>query len=483
MNYGANDPITVAMATGFVYILLLLTAISTGISENVRLPLSICFFVLLAILAWVLFQIAPLPEGWPIHPAWLEVRKLNPEISGSISVTPGDDLGAYLKIALPFGAFMLSLLLFGTDRLAERALRLYGIVGGVVAIFSIIQFVFWPKTLLFVEKAAYLDSLTGFFVNRNTAATFFGIVSLLLFALLWRSTKDVQFRRLFAALLQPGQQWHKGSVSGWSNLIYALLFVMTLLALVMTKSRAGVGATFVSLSLLGILLGATRYSRMGTAGFTRRPEGRLLRRLWLFAGLPLVFLAILGVIGGNVVLRADVRGAEDPRFCALPGIAASVRDHFPWGGGLASFQEIFPAYRNPSCGVFGVWDKAHNVYLEGTLGLGIMFPIALVIVVASLVYIFVRGIRERREYRFAGCLGLATLLLVALHSAVDFSLQIPGFALAFSLMLAPLVTISLGKSQSTVPHSASSRRGMRRKRSASGAANPPVAEPSLLRGG
>lgn len=469
LNYGANDPVTVAIETGFLYLLLAAAVISSGIAGNVRMPLLTSLAVLSLVLAWVFFQTAPLPESWPVHPAWLEVRKLNPDVQASISVTPADDFGAYLKIALPFGVFMLSLLLFRTDAQAERALRLYGIAGGVIAILSILQFVFSPRTLLFIEKTAYLDSLTGFFVNRNTAATFFGIVSLLLLTLLWRSIKNVDVGRFLATLTQP-----RPEAKGWSTrrkqgLFYAALLLASLLALMMTKSRAGVGMSLVSLSLLGILLGSTRYSRKKRVGFARRPEVGIARRLGLLVGLPLVFLVMVAVLGGNVLLRAEVRGSEDPRFCTLPGIVASVKDHFPWGSGLASFQEVFPAYRDPACGVSGVWDKAHNVYLEGTLSLGIMFPLVAIIVTGSLAHILVRGIRKRREYRFAGCFGLAALLLVALHSAVDFSLQIPGFSLVFALLMGPVVSICLGRSAGAVSISASPSRGSGRYRIRSGA--------------
>ncbi|MGX5667724.1 O-antigen ligase family protein [Rhizobium daejeonense] len=468
LNYGAYDSVTVAIETGFVYLLLVLGVFSLGIAGNVRMPVVTSIAALLLLLAWIVFQTAPLPEGWPVHPAWMEVRKLDPDVHASISVTPGDDFGAYLKIALPFGVFLLSLLLFRKDGEAERALRLYGVTGGIIAILSILQFVFAPGMLLFVEKTAYLDSLTGFFVNRNTAATFFGIVSLLLLTLLWRSTKDVDVRRFVATLAQPRPEAKGWSLERKQGLLYAGLLAASLLALLLTKSRAGVGLTFVSLSLLGILLGSTRYSRTQRASFGGRPKVGIARRLWLLVGLPLAFLVILAFLGGNVLLRAEVRGAEDPRFCTLPGIVASVKDHFPWGSGLASFQEVFPAYRDPACGVFAAWDKAHNVYLEGTLTLGIMFPLVAVIVMGSLIHIFIRGIRERREYRFAGCLGLAALLLVGLHSAFDFSLQIPGFSLVFALLMGPVVSICLGRGAGAFPQSSQQASGRYRVRARHG---------------
>ncbi|TGP79516.1 O-antigen ligase domain-containing protein, partial [bacterium M00.F.Ca.ET.221.01.1.1] len=57
--------------------------------------------------------------------------------------------------------------------------------------------------------------------------------------------------------------------------------------------------------------------------------------------------------------------------------------------------------------------------------------------------IFIRGARRRKTYRYASHLGLAGLLLVALHSSLDFSLQVPGFAMAYAVFLAPIVTLCL----------------------------------------
>jgi hypothetical protein len=47
--------------------------------------------------------------------------------------------------------------------------------------------------------------------------------------------------------------------------------------------------------------------------------------------------------------------------------------------------------------------------------------------------------------RFAPVGGLAALVLVALHSVVDFSLQIPGFNVYFAAVMAAAVTASLGR--------------------------------------
>ena len=158
-------------------------------------------------------------------------------------------------------------------------------------------------------------------------------------------------------------------------------------------------------------------------------------------------VVLLALFAGQAILRAQERRLEDDdRFCILPGIWRAILDHWLTGTGLGTFRTVFSAYRDPACGIFGIFDRAHNFYLEGFLGLGIIFPLAAVLVFSVLVKVFWRGLAERRRLRHYVLLGIAATVLVALHAAVDFSLQIPGFAVFFSAFLSAVVAISLGRS-------------------------------------
>jgi O-antigen ligase len=124
----------------------------------------------------------------------------------------------------------------------------------------------------------------------------------------------------------------------------------------------------------------------------------------------------------------------------------AIRDNAILGAGFGTFQDVFPVYRDSACaGVRGVWERAHNVFLEGWLGLGAPFLVALAIGYAVLIGVFVHGARKRRRLRFAPIIGLAALVLATLHSIVDFSLQIPGFMVYFAAATAAAATISLGR--------------------------------------
>ena len=83
------------------------------------------------------------------------------------------------------------------------------------------------------------------------------------------------------------------------------------------------------------------------------------------------------------------------------------------------------------------------------MGLGaIVFPI-LALAVALLVVAYVAGIRQRRSLVVYPIIGLSGFVLVGLHSALDFSLQIPGMATLYAAFAALTLTIALGRGRTT----------------------------------
>ena len=121
-------------------------------------------------------------------------------------------------------------------------------------------------------------------------------------------------------------------------------------------------------------------------------------------------------------------------------------DNLPFGTGFGTFQDVFPGYRDHVCaGINGIWDAAHNSFIEGGMGLGLLFLVLAPVAIALLVRAFLIGLRERQRYRFVPALGLASLLLICLHSLVDFSLQIPAVAFYAAAIFGCCVVISLGR--------------------------------------
>ncbi|EJB05876.1 O-Antigen ligase [Rhizobium leguminosarum bv. trifolii WSM597] len=431
--FGSVTPFPFAFAAIGMFTLGAISALLFGEPRQSRWVFSSALLVLVVVTGWTFIQTIELPSNWPANPAWRAARDLAGVEYAAISVAPADTLASILAVALPFVTFLTGLLLCDTDRRARKVLTLLGLSAGIIALFGLIQFSLFPNILIVVEKQAYLDSLTAVFVNRNTAATFLGLGTLLMLTLV----RDIARSYSNHPPGEPGQ--NTLLLKSW---IYMLLLCACFTALMLSRSRAGIFATFIAALIyfpwLAMNWNGSRRS------LKPAPQWRLMLKL-LSA---IVFIVVLlSVFAGQAILRAQERRLEDDdRFCILPGIWRAISDHWLTGTGLGTFRTVFPAYRDSACGIFGIFDRAHNFYLEGFLGLGILFPVTAILTFAVLVKVFRQGFAQRRRLRHFVLLGLAATVLVALHAAVDFSLQIPGFAVFFSAFLSAVVAISLGRS-------------------------------------
>ena len=160
-----------------------ISALLFGEPRQSRWVFGSALLVLVVVTGWTFIQTIELPSNWLANPAWRAARDLAGVEYAAISVAPADTLASILSVALPFVTFLTGLLLCDTDRRARKVLTVLGLSAGIIAVFGLIQFTLFPNILIVVEKQAYLDSLTAVFVNRNTAATFLGLETLLMLTL------------------------------------------------------------------------------------------------------------------------------------------------------------------------------------------------------------------------------------------------------------------------------------------------------------
>ena len=422
-------------ALGFALLALLATAVPIAAPRLARLQM-LALLLLAALLAYALWQASPLDDSRFAAPAW---RALGDVIGagaprGSISVAPGLTLAAAPALAAPFLAFAVALACCQNDEEALRLWRWLAYFGAVYAAFGIVQEVLWPDQLLLEPKRFYLGDLTASFVNRNTAGTFFGVALLLNLALLFADLRVVRLARL----VDRGK-WSSRSAA---LLIHLFAVLDCAAALFLTRSRGAIGATLVA------TLVATATMAAGRSNSERAPDERFAR--WRRPAVAVVALALVislfALFAGRSEHRAQALASEDGRWCAFASTAKAIADHWPLGGGFGAFADIFPTYRNSDCaGVFGIWDHAHDVFLEGLLGLGAPFVGATALVYAALGAALVHGARVRHRLRFLPVGGLAALVLVTLHAIVDFSLQIPGVAIYVASAIAAAVAAALGR--------------------------------------
>jgi O-antigen ligase len=150
----------------------------------------------------------------------------------------------------------------------------------------------------------------------------------------------------------------------------------------------------------------------------------------MLGGVAALALVLLQIMGAGVMGRFEIEGvATGGRLETYRATIRMIMDH-PWfGSGLGTYAWAYPAYRSPHISSWGVWDRAHSTPLELAADLGL--PLALLIVLAWLVVlvILLHGVRANARDRIPAIAALAVALIALVHSCVDFSLQIPGYAI------------------------------------------------------
>jgi O-antigen ligase len=195
---------------------------------------------------------------------------------------------------------------------------------------------------------------------------------------------------------------------------------MTLLcftAMFMTKSRAAA-----MLSLLAFIIAFICFFRRDLPGRTG-----IVSALIACGAIALV---LLQTIGAAVNARFDALGfSGEGRLEVYKSTVRMIADQ-PWlGTGQGTFANAFPIYRSANSSIFGVWDMAHNTFLEIAAEMGL--PIAALVIAAwvAILVRLVRGVQIRRRGILVPTAALAVGIIAVLHSLIDFILQIPGYAI------------------------------------------------------
>lgn len=398
--------------------------------------------LLVTVLSVYILMQALLP-AWSAYSrsVWEAAQTVSGKEIGSISLAPADTIASIVAVTSPILLFCSVLIACRDDADAKFIFEALTRAGAVIIALALIQYFFEPGSHLLWDRQHYIGSFTATFVNRNTAATFIGIVLVSLVGLIMRRAD----KSLLGALIHVlGGGKLDGPVQRKLFIVTfdASLLAMCSLGLALTLSRAGTFSTLVAIVLFLLLAlpagngsGSGRFGRFGTISITL---GRAA------AGIATLVL-VTGLVTGQAQLRAEAGIFADARFCIYPAVWAAIGDNWLFGSGFGAFVQSFAAYQPAECGLDGTWERAHSFYLEGMLGLGILFWPAFLFAIWCLGRCLFIGLVERRRERIYPVIGCSSILLVLLHSSVDFSLQIPGLSLYFATHLAPLLVLSVGR--------------------------------------
>lgn len=375
------------------------------------------FLAGLGVVVFGLLQALPLAAVIPDALLRLPEGQLSGPVLRTISIVPDASVLGALRMTVYLCFVALVLEVAAQPNRGERMgwLLFFGIT--VHAVWGLISLNFLGDTLLFGEKSAYQGMATGTFVNRNSYATFlgFGIVLGIALSLDRRGVPRIRSSR------DPG--WFSPARVEMLA-IWAMIGVIAL-ALLATQSRMGVAATAVA-GLMTFLV--MRIKQGYSAGGTLLTGGI---GFVLFAGIALMR-------GGQGVLERFifVEGASETRLDFYRQIFGMISARPLTGYGLDAFAPAFELHRAPPITAPRFLDMAHNSYLTLWAEMGLIFgSLPLLALIAAAVTI-VRRIARRTTDLAMPVAALGVLCLGALHSLVDFSLEIPANVLVFLAVVA-----------------------------------------------
>ena len=360
--------------------------------------------IMTALVAVCVLQLTPLPPGlWAALPGHatpsraLAVADV-PARWRPYSLTPGETLKSLLALLPPFAVFL------ATTLLRERFRRWLAATIVAAALASILVGLLQTSHPQLDFYGTAQGFSPGFFSNRNHQA------SLLVCAI------------PLIAYIAGAEQVSTASSRTLRIVIACATMLVVVAGLVIVKSRAGVLLLGPALLLSLTLLWRSRQ-------FAIRPQ----------VVLGLLGLGVLAGVGGLIFAapfldRFSHGGLADVSRSRISLVVAGLGVRYlPFGSGVGSFVSVYGGAESVQDMARIFWNHAHNDYVELWLEAGLAFA---AIAAAFLAWAGRRGVAAwtapPSHITLAGGAGSIVVLLLLLHSAVDYPLR----TLALSCVLA-----------------------------------------------
>lgn len=397
-------------------------------------------WALAAFAVWLLYvglQFTPLPAGWvqllsphahAAHAAAAVVSGNPPASLLTLSVEPHATRDFWFKSVAYGCMFCLTLLLADTRRRLELLLRTLVICGTLQALYASLMVLSGLEYGFLIKKYVGQGVATGTFVNRNHLAGYLNLclamgIGLMIAKLGGEAVHTWRQRLRSIARLLLGEKARLR--------IYLIVMVI---GLVLTRSRMGNTAFFAGT----FIAGAISLLLMRNA-----PRSTMLFLASIIALDVLIVGAWFGV--DQVVQRIQRTEVTTNTDNPLPTehrdevdrqTLNHAKDFLLTGSGGGSFYVTFPTYS--SSGILGFYDHAHNDYLQLLAETGVIGFALCALIVTLAAWQALGALRRRRDPLMRGTAFGVTLVIcwLAIHSAVDFNMQIPANALTMTVILA-----------------------------------------------
>lgn len=413
--------------TLFGLIVTLLVALRLGQAvRGLRLPplpraAQLAIALWLCWLVWSAVQALPLPEtllraispaAYASHAAVAALP--DSHAAYSISVLPGATLDQLILGADYLCLFWLVLVTVARDRSRQRLLLTTLMLCGVgQALYGSVMTLSGLEYGFFEPKTVGRGWATGTFVNRNHLAGYLelGLASGIALVLADLRSQSVEtWKERLAGLVDLALS---------ARMRTRVMIAVMVIGLVLTRSRMGNIAFFVSLAACGNLYILLRHPKY------------LIKSLIFFISMFLIDLLIVSKQYGleKVAQRIEQTHLQtEQRMIALNDLSPVVDQYWLTGSGPGTFGAVFSPYR--SAGLAGYYDHAHNDHVEfviesGVIGYGLLCALGALTLVHGFLLVRRRHDPMAAAMGFAGSMALVSL---SIHGFADFNLRIPAVA-------------------------------------------------------
>jgi O-antigen ligase len=399
---GGNGSDLLDFAAEAIAIFLLFATLGSPRLDS-RLPGRLLRWMIVLLVMVPLAQMIPLPiNAWRMLPGRDLAYAIQAQAgalygSHAISLAPALTRQTALRL-LPAIAMFLSVL--RADTRERRLLILFAIALCLLdALIGVVQF---STGALYLFATPHEGSSVGIFVNRNHQADAL-MAGMFLIAGLGRERASARVALVF----------------------FSALIILLALCVVTTTSRMGNAIMpFATLVSLSILLG-------------RRDR----RRYWVAAlAAPIFVGAGLLLLDNSVIQHTIGRFAgsdEDSRYGFWTDTIVAIRQYWPVGSGVGTFVPIYATVESLDNVTSAYVNHAHNEYLETVLEAGV----AAVLLIAGYFAILLNHVRQvfgARDWPIRAA-GLGLIIVVLMHSFVDYPLRTLSLSTLFGLANALLV--------------------------------------------
>ncbi|MGH9468985.1 MAG: O-antigen ligase family protein, partial [Terriglobia bacterium] len=290
--------------------------------------------------------------------------------------------------------------------------------------YGIVQYLTgWQKIFTF-NKIFYRETATGTFINHNHFAGFLELTFPFVFGAVYYSFQIWQdMRRRGPARVDAATV----SSAGVQTLFFAFLLVVSIVAILFSRSRAGIVAAFFTVVFLGLLAQIKTKRKAWMLGFAAFVLVAIGYGLWI--GVNPVVSRFEAFRGGVHYLQGE------GRLSFWQSTLGMIHDYPVAGTGLGTFRFAFPHYQTYFLN--NTVTHAHSDFLEFTSDTGLLGAALLFLPIIALLVLMIRSfLTDARRYRPSvtlGCIGATMALLI--HSVADFNLHIPANALVFAVVL------------------------------------------------